>query len=247
MGRTAVVTGGASGMGLATSHHLAGRGDRVGVIDLDGAGAQATAKQLTDKGFTAVACAADVADRQAVEQAIEQVRSELGPVEILVTCAGIARFEAHTEISPASWNELVAVLLTGTFNCIQAAVPDMVAGGWGRIVTISSLGAEIGAARMAHYSAAKGGVISLTRSVAREYGPSGVTANSISPGSIDTPMARKAEADGDISLSGPGVAAIPVGRIGTADEIAAVAAFLASEEAGYVTGQIIGVNGGAYM
>jgi 2-hydroxycyclohexanecarboxyl-CoA dehydrogenase len=234
-------------MGLAVCHNLANRGDRVGVLDLNGAGAEATAKELRDKGFPAVACAVDVADRESVGGAVERVRAELGPVGILVTAAGIAPFDALSEISPTLWERIIGVNLDGTFNCIQAAVPDMVEAGWGRIVTISSAGAELGAARMAHYVSAKGGVISLTKSVAREYGPSGVTANSVSPGLIDTPMARKAEADGDITLSGPAIAAIPVGRPGTADEIAAVAAFLASDGAAYVSGQVIGVNGGMYM
>ena len=127
-----------------------------------------------------------------------KVRSELGPIEIIVTSAGFDEFQSFTDITLDAWERMLAVNLTGTFHCLQAAIPDMLAAGWGRIVTISSSSAQSGAARMAHYVASKGGVIGLTKALAVEYAPNGITVNTIPPGFIDTPMARRAEARGDL-------------------------------------------------
>ena len=142
---------------------------------------------------------------------------------------------------------MLAVNLTGTFHCIQSAIPDMLAAGWGRIVTISSSSAQSGANRMAHYVASKGGVIGLTKALAVEYAPHGITVNTIPPGFIDTPMARRAEARGDLPSIDAVAARTPVRRAGTPDDIAAACAFLCSDDAGYITGQLIGVNGGWYL
>ena len=127
-----------------------------------------------------------------------RVRRELGPIEIIVTSAGLDEFRPFTDITLDAWERMLAVNLTGTFHCVQAAIPDMLAAGWGRIVTISSSSAQSGAARMAHYVASKGGVIGLTKALAVEYAPNGITVNTIPPGFIDTPMARRAEARGDL-------------------------------------------------
>jgi 2-hydroxycyclohexanecarboxyl-CoA dehydrogenase len=245
MGRVAVVTGGASGMGLSICEHLADRGHRVAVLDVNGEAAQRAAEDLRARGRDALGAAVDVADRVAVDDAVQKVRSEFGPVEILVTSAGISKFETFTDIALESWNRIIEVNLTGTFHCIQAAIPDMVAARWGRIVTISSSSAQTGAARMSHYSASKGGVIALTRTLAREYAPIGITVNTIPPSSIDTPMARQAHEEGNLPDVSVLAARIPVGRMGTGDDIAAACAFLCSDEASYITGQVIGVNGGA--
>jgi 2-hydroxycyclohexanecarboxyl-CoA dehydrogenase len=167
-----------------------------------------------------------------------------------VNCAGIEAFEPFQSITEASWDRIMAVNLKGTFNCTQAVVGDMLAAGWGRIINISSSSAQSGAARMTHYAASKAGVIGFTKALALELGRAGITVNAIPPGSIDTPMLRRAAAAGHL---GGGAAieriasAMPVGRAGTPEDIAAACAFLASEEAGYITGQVIGVNGGRYM
>ncbi|MFN8034812.1 MAG: SDR family NAD(P)-dependent oxidoreductase [Acidimicrobiia bacterium] len=247
MNRVAVVTGAASGMGLAICHHLADRGHRIAVLDLDGDAAGRAAAELRSRGVEALDCTVDVADRSAVDTALDTVRSELGPIEILVTSAGLAPFEDFAAITVESWNRVLAVNLTGTFHCIQAVLPDMVAARWGRIVTISSSSAQQGAPRMGHYAASKGGVIALTKALAREYGPLGITVNTIPPSSVDTPMSRQAQATGNLPANEFLAARIPVGRVGTPDDIAAACAFLCSDEASYITGQTLGVNGGLVL
>ncbi len=247
MSRVAVVTGAASGMGLAIGRRLAADGHRVALLDLDGDAAERAAADVRATGAQAIAAAVDVADRGAVDDALARVRDELGPIEIMVTSAGLDQFSSFTDITADMWARMIAVNLTGTFHCLQAAVPDMLAGGWGRIVTISSSSAQGGAPRMAHYVASKGGVIGLTKALAVELGPRGITVNTIPPGAIETPMTSRAEASGD--LPSPDVIAkmIPVRRMGTADDVAAACAFLCSEEAGYITGQQINLNGGRYL
>jgi 2-hydroxycyclohexanecarboxyl-CoA dehydrogenase len=234
-------------MGLAVSQRLAERGDRVALLDLDGDGAQRAAAMLRASGARALGFKVDVVDRGAVDDALRQVRAEFGPVEIAVTSAGAALFESFTDISLESWNRILAINLTGTFHCLQAAIPDMVAARWGRIVTISSSSGQTGAPRMAHYAASKGGVIALTKTLAREYGPLGITVNNIPPSAIDTPMARHAQARGELPGYDVVSARIPLGRVGTAEDIAAACVFLCSDEAGYITGQVLGVNGGSVV
>ena len=176
------------------------------------------------------------------------MRAELGPIEIMVTSAGLDAFESFTDITLESWERILAINLTGTFHCLQAAVPDMLAARWGRIVTISSSSAQSGAARMAHYVASKGGVIALTKALALELAPHGITVNTIPPGMIDTPMSRRAEAAGDLAnLEKIARRTIPVGRAGTPEDIAATCGFLCSDEAGFITGQVVGVNGGMVL
>ena len=247
MSRVAVVTGAASGMGLAVSERLAHRGDRVALLDLHGDAVRRAADDLRAGGATAIAGEVDVTDRAAVDDAMAKIRSELGPIEIMVTSAGIDEFRSFTDITADAWARMLAVNLTGTFHCLQAAVPDMLAAGWGRIVTISSSSAQSGAARMAHYVASKGGVVGLTKALAVELAPHGITVNTIPPGFIDTPMARRAEARGDLPSIDAVAARTPVRRAGTPEDVAAACAFLCSEEAGYITGQLIGVNGGWYL
>ncbi len=247
MSRVAVVTGGGSGMGQAICRSLAEAGHRVGVLDIDVEAASRTAKDLEGSGAAALAAAVDVSDRSAVDRALGEVRQAFGPVEIVVTSAGIEAFESFLDISAEAWDRMLAVNLTGTFHCLQAAVPDMLAGGWGRIVTISSSSAQSGTRRMAHYVASKGGVIALTKALALEYAPHGITVNTIPPGFIDTPMMQRSVDSGVVARMDEIVARTPVRRAGTPEDIAAACAFLCSEQAGYITGQLIGVNGGWYL
>jgi len=248
MGRVAVVTGGASGMGLAIARHLAARGDRVALLDLQRDAVLQAAEGLRATGARAVGAEVDVTDRGAVEGALEKVRADLGPVEIVVTSAGMDAFAPFTDITAQSWERILAVNLTGTFHCLQAAVPDMIRAGWGRMVTISSSSAQSGALRMAHYVASKAGVIGLTKALALELAPHGITVNNIPPGIIDTPMLRRAEAGGDVGkIEKMAARLIPVGRAGTPEDVAAICGFLCSEEAGFITGQVVGVSGGMVL
>jgi 2-hydroxycyclohexanecarboxyl-CoA dehydrogenase len=245
--RVAVVTGGASGIGLGVARGLLDDGHRIAIVDRDGSAAEAAASELRDRGAVVLAVEVDVADRTAVEAGFAAIRAELGPVEILVTSAGIESFTPILDITADGWDRIIAVNLTGTFTCVQAALPDMLSAGWGRIVTISSSSAQSGAPNMAHYAASKGGVIGLTKALAVELARSGITVNTIPPSLVDTPMARKAEAAGDfpgVDVVGP---MVPVGRAGTPADIAAACSFLCSESASYITGQVIGVNGGMYI
>jgi len=247
MTRVAVVTGGASGMGEATCHELGRRGHKVAVLDLNGEAAQRVAEALRADGVEALGVAADVSDRVSVEDAFAKVRSEFGPVHILVTSAGVVDFAAFTDISVGSWQRLIDVNLTGTFHCCQVAIPDMLAAGWGRIVMISSSSAQRGSPGMAHYAASKGALLSLTKSLAREYGPAGITVNNVPPSGIETPMQHQSQAAGNLPPNEQMAASIPVGHLGTGDDIAAAVGFLCSPEAGFITGQTLGVNGGSVM
>ncbi|CAO5191964.1 Acetoacetyl-CoA reductase [Frankia sp. AiPs1] len=245
--RVAVVTGGASGIGEASCHHLAERGHRIAVLDLDGDAALRVAKELRADGVDALALALDVTDRPAIDAAFAEIRTALGPTEILVTSAGLVDFEDFERITLDQWNRVLDVNLTGTFHCCQAAVPDMVAARWGRIVTISSSSAQRGSPRNAHYAAAKGGVMVLTKSLARAYAAHGITANCIPPSGIETPMQHRDQAAGNLPANEVIAATIPLGRLGVPDDLAAAVAFLASEEAGFITGQVLGVNGGSVL
>lgn len=247
MTRVAVVTGGASGMGEAICHELGRHGHKVAVLDVDASAAERVTEDLRSHGVTALAVSADVTNRAAVEDAFAKVRSELGPVAILVTSAGMVGFAAFTDITPEAWARMIDVNLTGTFHCCQVAVPDMVAAHWGRIVMISSSSAQRGSPTMAHYAASKGAVIALTKSLAREYATAGITVNNIPPSGIETPMQWQSQAEGNLPSNDQMAQNIPVGHLGTGDDIAAAVGFLCSQQAGFITGQVLGVNGGAVI
>lgn len=239
-GRVAVVTGGASGIGLGIVRHLHAAGHPVAALDLQEDALAAVADEL---GVLTVAV--DVTDRASVDAAMDRVRSELGPISIIVSCAGIDASAPFADITPEAWERAINVNLTGTFHSIQSALPDLVAGGWGRIITISSQSAQSGAPNRAHYIASKGGVIALTKALSYEYAPLGITANTVPPSIIDTPMSRNSPEMGAHLDTIAGMT--PVRRLGTPDDIGATVAFLASDAAGFITGQQINVNGGWYM
>jgi len=245
--RVALVTGGASGIGLGIARQLVSDGHPVAVLDRNAPGVKAAAEELASGGAEVLGVDCDVTDRDAVYAAVGRVRADLGPVTILVTSAGIEAFDPLLEISASRWDEIIAVNLTGTFTCVQAVVPDMLEAKWGRIITISSQSAQSGAPNMAHYSASKGGVIALTKALAVDLARQGITVNTIAPSLVDTPMARAAEAAGDfigVDVVGP---MVPLGRAGTPGDIAAAAAYLYSDSGSYITGQLLGVNGGMYI
>jgi 2-hydroxycyclohexanecarboxyl-CoA dehydrogenase len=243
--RVAIVTGGASGIGLAIAERLAADGRAVAIFDRDADAGAAAAAKITAAGGTAEGVVVDVAERDQIDAGVEQVRRLLGAPTVLVNNAGVEGFDPFLKITLEKWNRLLAVNLTGAFQCCQAVVPGMIEAGWGRIVNISSSSAQGGQPLMTHYVASKAGMIGFTKALALELGPLGITVNTIPPGFIDTPMLRASEAKG---LLGEGLEhhakLTPVRRAGRPEDIAATCAFLVSEEAGYITGQVIGVNGG---
>ena len=230
--KTAVVTGGGSGIGRAVAERLSADGHHVATLDLK-------------PGDAPFSHAADVTDRAQVDTALAAVREQLGPISILVNAAGLDGFKRFADLSFEAWQRVIDVNLNGVFHCVQAALPDMVEAGWGRIVNISSSSAQSGQAYMTHYVASKSAVNGLTKALALELGPAGITVNAVPPGFIDTPMLRRAESRELIGGTVEDhIARTPVRRVGRPEDIAAACAFLVSEEAGYITGQILGVNGG---
>jgi NAD(P)-dependent dehydrogenase (short-subunit alcohol dehydrogenase family) len=241
--RTAIVTGGASGIGLAISERLARDGAAVAVFDLNGEGAEEAAGKIEAAGGKAVGLQVDVTDRPRIEDAVATVEQQLGRPTILVNNAGLTGFKPFLDITFDEWSARIDVNLNGTFHCCQVVVPRMLEEGWGRIVNISSSSTHSGTPRMTHYVAAKSAVVGFTKSLALELAGQGITVNTIPPGFIDTPMLRTAADEGSVSME-RSIATTPVGRAGRPEDIAYACAFLVSEEASYITGQIIGVNGG---
>ena len=245
-GRNAVVTGGASGIGRVIALRLARDGADVALLDVDPAGARAVAGEITALGRRAITVEADVASTASVGTAVERVHRELGPGHILVNDAGIAGFVPFLEMSEAEWDRMIAVHLKGTFNCTRAFLPDMAGTRWGRIVNVASVaGLNGGGPGLAHYAAAKAGIIGFTKSVASEVGPLGITVNAIAPGLIDTPLLDRSGMPAAIRRAV--VERTPARRMGTPEDVAAACAFLVSQEASFVTGQVLSPNGGGWM
>jgi 2-hydroxycyclohexanecarboxyl-CoA dehydrogenase len=240
-GKAAVVTGGGSGIGRACGQQLARDGAAVAVWDLNGEAAAETVRLIEAEGGKARAYTGDAADKASIDRILGAIRADLGPVLILVNNAGITDTCPFLEIDQARMERMYRINLMGPFLLTQAAIPDMLAAGWGRIVNISSSSAQTGAKGMTHYSSSKGGIIALTKTLAQEFADRGVTVNNIPPGFIDTPMLRNSPIGGHIDAT---AAASPMKRAGQPEDIAAACGFLASEAAGYITGQTIGVNGG---
>lgn len=235
--RGVLISGGDRGIGAAAARAFYQAGYRVAV--LYHTNAEAAASLEADlPGLIALQC--DVASRAACESAFTAAEIMLGHVDVLVCNAGIAQQKLFTDITPAEWQHMLDVNLTGAFHLCQLALPGMIRRKWGRILTVSSMWGQTGGSCEVHYSAAKAGLIGLTKALAREEGPSGVTVNCVAPGVIDTDM-MAAFTPGDKAALAEET---PVGRLGSAQEVARALLFLAGEEAGYITGQVFGVNGG---
>jgi 2-hydroxycyclohexanecarboxyl-CoA dehydrogenase len=249
-GRVAVVTGGAGGIGRATSLQLAQDGAAIAIWDVDIAGAQESAGLIQEQGGRAVAYETDVASAASIASALERTRDAFGPVTILINNAAMTGSCRFQDMSEELWDRMIAVDLKGPFLCIQAVLPDMLAAGWGRIVNITSSSIQLGSPFMAHYVAAKGGLAALTKALAMEYATTGITVNSIPPGYIDTPTMRRIKggfAGGNTTSVEEMAQHFPMKRAGKPEDIAAACSYLVSEAANYVTGQTLSVNGGRYL
>jgi len=240
--KVALVTGAAAGIGAACSLRLAKEGVAVGVLDLDEGRCAGTIAAIEADGGKAVALGADVSDRSQVKAAVAKLRDTFGPVTIVVNNAGVTDFTPFEDVTEDLFNFVYKVNVLGPIIVTQETLADMKAAQWGRVVNISSSSAQTGSRKMAVYSSSKGAVISLTRTLAQELGPDGITVNTIPPGSISGTIM----ADANISAASAErlAATLPVRRVGVPEDIANACAFLCSEASGYVTGQIIGVNGG---
>ena len=241
-GKVAVVTGAARGLGRAIALKLAHDGADVSVWDLNLEGAQETARMIRERGRRSVACGGNSANPEDIALAVEKTHAELGPVTILVNNAALSPFVFWDDLTEQIWDDLMAINMKGPFLCCKAIIPDMRAAGGGRIINISSSSAQAGSGFHAHYAASKGGVIGFTKALAIEFAGTGITANNVAPGFVDTEGLRAAplEVDKVASVS-------PMKRAGRPENIAAAVAFLASGDADYVTGHTLSVNGGRYL
>ena len=238
-GRVALVTGGASGIGFAVARQLADLGAMIAIADLNLEGAKDAASKLG--GEDVIAIQVDVSDPADVAEMIDGVVAEYGNLDILVHSAGIGIERSFLETTPEEWRRLIDVDLSGTFYCTQAAARHMVGNGYGRIVCLSSTAGLRGGTGRTAYGAAKGGVVALTKVMAVELATHGITANALAPGAIETELVARMHSDETRRVYRAG---IPLDRYGTPDETAFAAVFLASEQAGYITGHVLGVDGG---
>ncbi len=242
-GKTAIVTGAAQGIGRAIAEALAGAGADVAVADLDPGRSQETVAAIAKMGRRALNIKVNVADWNDAKAMVDQVVKEWGKVDILVNNAGITRDGLLLRMKEEDWNLVLQVNLNGTFNCTKAALQPMTKQRYGRIVNIASIVGAIGNAGQANYAASKAAVIGLTKTVAREYASRAVTVNAVAPGFIDTAMTQQLSAEVKEAL----YKQIPLGRLGQPSDVADAVKFLASDEAGYITGHVLHVNGGMHM
>jgi 2-hydroxycyclohexanecarboxyl-CoA dehydrogenase len=244
MDKIALVTGAAAGIGAAVSRRLAREGLAVGVLDVNLEGCERVVAEIKAAGGKAIALQASIADRKQVTEAVAKLRKAFGPITVLVNNAGITGFAPFEELTDEEWDRMMEINLKGTFIVTQVVLPDMKAAKWGRIVNISSSSAQTGAVNMAHYSSSKGAIVTLTRTLAQELGPLGITVNNIPPGSVMHTLMSEANANRFPISRETLVSTIPVRRTGEPEDIANACAWLVSEDTSYVTGQTIGVNGG---
>ncbi len=234
--RTILITGGSRGIGAACVRAFAAKGDAVAFLYRRD---EESAKRVAAEA-DALAVQADVTDRESVERALATVRTRLGEVDVLVNCAGIGQIKLFTDLTDSDWRTMLATHLDGAFYLCRATAPAMIRKGFGRIINVGSMWGKVGASCEVHYSAAKAALRGLTMALAKELGPSGITVNCVEPGVIETDMNAALDKESRAALC----EATPLCRIGRPEEVAAAIAFLASEEAAFITGQCLGVDGG---
>lgn len=247
--KTAIVTGAGGAIGRAICRRLAEEGAIVGVFDIAEANARQTAEAVEGIGGTAVVERVDITDYDAVIAAVHDFETAVGPTDILVNNAGWDRLQNFLDTEPSFWDQVIAINLLGPINMHHIVVRGMAERGAGKVVNIASDAGRVGSSGEAVYSACKGGIIAFTKTLARELARSGVCCNAVAPGPIDTPLLRSFVPEGDLD-SGLGKAfqrAIPMRRLGQPDDIPGVVAFLASDDANFITGQVISVSGGLTM
>ncbi len=239
--KTALVTGGATGIGAATVRTLCRDGYNVAIVyNSSDAEAKLLASELSVEGYSVKAFKADITSSEAVQRLYDAVNEYFGDIYCLVNNAGIAQQKLFTDITDDDWQNMMNVNLTGAFNINRQFIPDLVRAKQGRIINISSMWGQVGASCEVHYSAAKAGIIGMTKALAKELAPSGINVNCVAPGAVDTKMMSCFSDEDKKALCEE----IPLGRLGTPQEVAETVSFLASDKAGYITGQIIAVNGG---
>lgn len=242
-GKVALVTGAGSGIGEAVAGRLAAEGAALAVNDLDAARAEAMAERISATGARAIAVVGDVADEDAVAEMFARCAAALGPCDVLVNNAGFAQQAPFEDLSAADFDRMIAVHLRGTFLCCHAAIGPMLAQGQGAIVNIASQLGQIGGIELCHYSAAKAGILGLTKALAREVAPRGVRVNAVAPGPVETPLVAGLSDEWRAAKA----AELPLARFGRPGEVAAAVAFLASDEASLFVGQTLGPNSGDVM
>lgn len=248
-GKTAIVTGGGGGIGGATCLRLAAEGAAVAVFDMNLDAAEKVANSIRQAGGQAAAFACDITQRTQVDAAVAAAESRLGPIAILINNAGWDVFKPFVKSAPAEWERLIAINLTGALHMLHAVLPGMVNQGYGRIVNVASDAARGGSSGEAVYSACKGGLVALSKTLAREHARHNITVNAVCPGPTDTALlAGVAEGARDpAKLIEAFKSAIPMGRLGQGSDLASAIAFFASDDAGFVTGQVLSVSGGLTM
>jgi 2-hydroxycyclohexanecarboxyl-CoA dehydrogenase len=245
--RVAFVTGGASGIGRGIAEACARDGARVAVVDLNAAGARETVDAIEKAGGGAAAWNVDITDVAAVDRMVDEVATRWGGVHVLVNCAGWDRPMRFVDTTPEFWDKVLAINLKGPIACMRAALRAMIPQAYGKIVTIASDAGRVGSSGEAVYSAAKGGLIALTKTVAREVARHHINVNCVCPGPSDTPLFRNEFAAASPKLAESLTRVIPWGRLGVPEDIAPAVVFLASDEAGFITGQVLAVDGGLVM
>lgn len=253
--RTVLITGGARGIGFAAGELFAAEGAKLALVDINGDAAAAAAQRIVAKGGRAVGLAADITDATQCAQMIARAEAAVGPISAVVNSAAVLDDKTFLESTPADWKRVIDVCLYGALNVLHASLPGMVERKYGRVVCLASDSARLGQARLSYYAAAKAGVIALLKSVAQEVGGAGVTLNVVSPGATDTELRKEREAGLRAAMGEEKYARrvqsvlrmYPTGRIGQPDDIAGAILYLCSAPAGWVTGQVLSVNGGFSM